>query len=296
LISTKGLAMLRHKIILVSIACLVMVGWVGQTLCQTQDSSRRQSRPDFTQSREAFMEQKKKEFEKQATENKERQDRWMAERRKEFEQRARDSSNGIDQRRNELIKQTLELTEAQWKVIEPKINKVYFLRNQAGINIEISGGGGGAGGYSAGGGGSSGGSASFRGGAGSGTKSNTASGTASTETDADGWQTVRSSSGNSVSGAGGGGGSAGSGVGQMWSGPLWRLADRELTEGEKTCEELLTLLEDKNSKQQDIDQKIDALRRARDNAAKELAKARQELREVLTARQQARLVLTGLLD
>ena len=79
-------------------------------------------------------------------------------------------------------------------------------------------------------------------------------------------------------------------------GPMWRYAGRELTEGEKTCEELLVLLDDENSKQQDIEQKIDALRRARENAAKELVKARQELREVLTARQQSRLVLTGLLD
>ena len=77
---------------------------------------------------------------------------------------------------------------------------------------------------------------------------------------------------------------------------MWRYAGRELTEGEKTCEELQKLLEDKNSKQEDIDQKIEALRRARENAAKELVKARQELREVLTSHQQARLVLTGLLN
>ncbi len=205
----------------------------------------------------------------------------MAERQKEFKDRA----NGKDERRNQLIKQTLELTEEQWKVIEPKINKVYFLKEQSAINIGI--GGGGAGGYSMGGGGGSGGSSAGR-------------SVASAPTGTGGaWKTQSSSSSGTGYGGGGVGGAGGGTGGVMaggWSGPLWRLADRELTEGEKTCDELLTLLEDKNSKQQDIDQKIEALRRAREDTAKELAKARQELREVLTARQQARLVLTGLLD
>lgn len=103
------------------------------------------------------------------------------------------------------------------------------------------------------------------------------------------WKTQSSGRGASSGGAGGG-------SGQVWSGPLWRLAGRELTEGERTCEELQKLLDDKNSKEEQIEQEITTLRQARENAAKELAKARQELREVLTARQQARLVLTGLLD
>lgn len=205
----------------------------------------------------------------------------MAERQKEFKDRA----NGKDERRNELIKQTLALTEEQWKVIGPKVNKVYFLKDQSEINIGIGGGGAGVYSMSMGGGaglgGSSGGSAASTG---------TGAGRA--------WKTQSASGVVGIS-AGGGGGGAASGAGggfQTWSGPLWRLADRELTEGEKTCEELLALLEDKDSKQEDIEQKIEALRRARENAAKELAKARQGLREVLTARQQARLVLTGLLD
>ena len=267
--------MLRHKIILGSIVCLLITGWVGQTLCQTQSPSQRQSRPDPRQSQQLTAEQRRKEFEKRvAAENKER----MAEHRKEFEQQARDRVNGKDERRNELIKQALGMTEEQWKVIGTKVNKVYFLKDQAGINIPI----GGTGGYRVGGGSSSGGGGTFSTGAGTGRA----------------WKT-QSSSGGGGTPTGGGGGGAGSATGtgvQTWSGPLWRLADRELTEGEKTCEELLALLEDENSKQEDIEQKIDALRRARENAAKELAEARQELREVLTVRQQARLVLTGLLD
>ncbi len=274
--------MLRHKIVLGSVVCLFAAGWAGQTLCQTQGPGQRGSRPDSMRSQQLTAEQRRKEFEERtAAENKER----MAERRKEFEQQARDRVNGKDERRNELIKQALGMTEEQWKVIGPKVNKIYFLKDQAGINIAI----GGTGGYRAGGGsssgGSSGGSGAFSTGTGTGRE----------------WKTQSSGGGGAGSGGGGAGFSGGAGSAtrtgvQIWSGPLWRLADRELTDGEKTCEELLVLLDDANSKQEDIEQKIDALRRARENAAKELIKARQELWEVLTSRQQARLVLTGLLD
>lgn len=262
--------MLKYKIMFGSICCLLAGALVGQTLCQTQGSYQRGSRPDSREWQQAFEEQRKKEFEKRVAENKERQDRWMAERQKEFKDRA----NGKDQRRNELIRQTLRLTDEQWKVIEPKINRVYFLKDQSGINIGIGGGGAGYGGT----------------GPSSPGTSSADSTVPSTGNRSSTWKTQSSSGGR------GAGGSAGGGSAQSWSGPLWRLADRELTEGEKACEELLALLEDKNSRQEDVEPKAEALRRAKQNAARELAKARQELREVLTFRQQARLVLAGLLD
>jgi hypothetical protein len=274
--------MLRHKIILGSIVCLFTAGWLTQALCQTQSSGRRVSPSEFVRTKQLEAEQRRKEFEKRvAAENKERQDRWIAEQRQKAEQRARDNANGKNEHRNKLIKQTLEMTEAQWKVIEPKINKVCFFKDQSGINIAI----GGTSGYRAGGWSGSGGSS-----AGGTSSSGTGAGTT--------WQTQSSSSGGGMAtGGGGGAGGGGGGITTVsLNGPQWRYAGRELTEGEKTCEELQALLEDKNSKQQDIDQKIETLRRARENAAKDLAKARQELREVLTSRQQARLVLTGLLD
>lgn len=294
--------MFKHKIVLGSVVFLFAAGWAGQTLCQTQGPGQRGIRPDARQSQQLTAEQRRKEFEKRvAAENKERQDRWMAEQLKKAEQRAGDNANGKNEHRNKLIRQTLELTEAQWKVIEPKINKVCFFKGQSAINLGVSDGYIGRSG--AGGGGS--------GGSSGGGTSSTGTGAGST------WQTRSSGGGSGTamgggSGAGAGGGAGGGGGGASgWASggsggggiktlrlnwPLWRYAGRELTEGEKTCEELQKLLEDKNSKQEDIDQKIETLRRARENAAKELVKARQELREVLTARQQARLVLMGLLD
>ena len=277
--------MFRHKIIFSLIVSLFVAGFVGPAICQTQSSDQRVSPSEFVRTKQLEAEQRRKEFqERKAAENKEREDRWMAEQQKKAEQRAGDNANGKNEHRNKLIKETLELTEAQWKVIEPKINKVCFFKDQSAINIGI--GGGYTAGYSAGGSSSGGGSGG---------------GTFSTSTGAGGTLKTQSSSGGGGAGLGGGGGAGGGGGGGgittvSLSGPLWRYAGRELTEGEKTCEELLVLLEDKNSKQEDIDQKIETLRRARENAAKDLLKARQELREVLTARQQSRLVLMGLLD
>lgn len=209
------------------------------------------------------MEERQKQFEERVARQKAEREKWMTERQKEFEQRAKDRANGKDARRNESIKQALEMTDTQWKVVEPKINRIYFLKDQSSINIAI----GGTGGYRVSG--SSGG------------------GAVSTGTGMAGGYGAQSSSSS---------GSGGGGIVRAWSGPLWRLADRELTEGEKSCERLRVLLEDKDSKDEQIEQEIVALRQARENAAKELARARRELREVLVPRQQARLVLTGLLD
>ena len=70
----------------------------------------------------------------------------------------------------------------------------------------------------------------------------------------------------------------------------------EMTEGEKTVEELIELLEDKSSKDDQIRQKIDALQQVREKARKQLPEARQELREVVDSRQEAIFLLRGIVD
>ncbi len=84
--------------------------------------------------------------------------------------------------------------------------------------------------------------------------------------------------------------------GWKWSKAWAKKAPSELTEGERTCEELLLLMEDKDSKQEEIEQKVEALREIRKEASKQLAKAQQELREVVTFRQEATLVLMRYLN
>ncbi|MCK4276479.1 MAG: hypothetical protein KAX78_08195 [Phycisphaerae bacterium] len=75
-----------------------------------------------------------------------------------------------------------------------------------------------------------------------------------------------------------------------------RTADREQTDVEKKSEALRTLLENQQAKPAEIKSAMSALRKARDKSRQELVPARKELREVVTLRQEAQLVLMGLLD
>jgi len=238
-------------------------------------------------------EERKKAFEEWAAQRRRVHEERVAKQRMEFEQRAKDRHDGKNERRNQFIKQILEVTEEQWKVIELKINKIYFLRNQSSISVGFGGAGGG---YRGGSSGSSGGgyrSGSSSGGSSGGYRSGSSSG----GSNSGGYRTGSSSGGGSggyVMQGGSGSGSGGSA--QFWAGPTWRLADRELTEGEKACEELFELLQDKSSKPEKIKQKMDALRQAREKAKKQLDKVRQELRKILNSRQEANLVLLEVLD
>jgi hypothetical protein len=74
-------------------------------------------------------------------------------------------------------------------------------------------------------------------------------------------------------------------------------APDEMTEGEKIADEFIDLLEDPNSTDEQIRQKIDALQQARENARKALPKAKEELAAVLTTpRQEAIFLVMGLID
>ncbi|GIW76864.1 MAG: hypothetical protein KatS3mg104_1927 [Phycisphaerae bacterium] len=60
--------------------------------------------------------------------------------------------------------------------------------------------------------------------------------------------------------------------------------------------ELRTVLENPNASGEEIDRKLNAYRDARTKANEKLEDARKELREVLTARQEAALVMAGILE
>jgi len=64
----------------------------------------------------------------------------------------------------------------------------------------------------------------------------------------------------------------------------------------KASDELRTALDDKKTSAEDIGKKLTAFRQARDRAKEDLTKAQKELRELLTQRQEASLVLAGMLD
>jgi len=259
--------MSTRRIIIGLIVCFSIAVLVGQTLSQT----RGRTRTSKTTDRDRWLREQQRMAEQRRRLNEER----VAKQMMEFKQRAKNRHDGKDESRNQFLKQILEVTEEQWKDIEPKIIRIYFFRNQSSISMGFGGAGGGYSGGSSSGGGYKAGSSS----SGSGYRSGSSSG---------------GSSGGYVMRGGSGSGSGGSA--QFWGGPTWRLADREPTEGEKACEELFELLQDKNSRPEKIKQKMDALRQAREKARNQLAKVRQELREILNSRQEAKLVLLEVLD
>ena len=71
---------------------------------------------------------------------------------------------------------------------------------------------------------------------------------------------------------------------------------RELTAVEKAQEQLLTLLENTAATPEQIKKHLTALRSAKEKAKQQLATAQKELRKIVTVRQEARLVLLGMLD
>lgn len=71
---------------------------------------------------------------------------------------------------------------------------------------------------------------------------------------------------------------------------------REATAVEKASEDLQKVLESESAKPEDIKAKLTALREAREKAKQDLAKAQQDLQKVLTVKQEATLVLGGILN
>jgi hypothetical protein len=72
--------------------------------------------------------------------------------------------------------------------------------------------------------------------------------------------------------------------------------DREQSAVSKAAAELRAAIEDKSTSADDITKKLAAYREAREKSRADRAAAQKELREVLSARQEAVLVSSGLLD
>jgi hypothetical protein len=70
----------------------------------------------------------------------------------------------------------------------------------------------------------------------------------------------------------------------------------EQTEVEKAMEQLRTLLENTSASPEQIKTQLTTLRSAREKAKQQLAVAQQELRQIITLRQEAQCVMMGMLD
>ena len=80
----------------------------------------------------------------------------------------------------------------------------------------------------------------------------------------------------------------------QWKQPWKDKSPDEMTEAQKLAKQLITLVENNNTTPEQFRSKMDALRKARkeeDQIKKQLAEAQKELRELLTTRQEAALVL-----
>lgn len=180
---------------------------------------------------------------------------------KYMQQLAEEQRKAMEEQETLAMKQTLGVDERQWKVIEPKLKKVKHYRKQAFIR----------------------------------TKPPFQSNFTSFSTGPGGAQGV----GGFAGGGGGnfhfqaGGTMSGMGVGSMSS---MGDPDRPLTDGERLIEELQWLLQEPNPEPGEIRQKLDALRKAREKATQQWVRAQQELRKVLDLRQEATLVMMGLLN
>lgn len=88
----------------------------------------------------------------------------------------------------------------------------------------------------------------------------------------------------------------GRGMGRTGRGGSDRPAPEAQTETAKAAQALSKLLENKDAKTEDIKPALQALRDARAKAKADLEKAQKDLREILTVRQEAQLVMMSLLE
>jgi hypothetical protein len=142
------------------------------------------------------------------------------------------------QRMNERLKASLKVTDDEWGIIQPLLEKVTTKQRDASAGRFGGFGGGGRGGD-------------------------------------------RGPGGNGGQGGGGGGGND------------QNRADRP---GSAESQALRTALESESTSPEDIKAKLAALREFRKKAAVELATAREDLRKVLSVRQEATLVTMGILE
>ena len=253
--------MTRRRIIYSVIICLLTAAFVGETLSQPPRSNPQRDKAYYERLRNMTPAQRQREFEQQRRQRQIATKQWHEQRMKELEQTRRQRQIESKKRQEEAIRQALGATVEQWKIIKPRLEKV---QNLLEISISLLSYGTGM-----------------------------ASGEMSTQKQ------------RGTGGYGGGGGRSTRAAPSKpndketythqyswkWYKPSDHKASDKLTKGERLSEEILKLIEDKNSSKKEIEQKMETLSEIRQENKKQLSKAQQELREVLTYRQEATLIM-----
>ncbi len=166
-------------------------------------------------------------------------------------------------------------TEEQWRQIGPRFRELEAVRRRTYSSISVFAGGGTASGGSAGGG--------YGGAPSSGRNEGGTRRIPRSDRNVRYPQSVRPSTGVSPSLSG-------------WLRPSQRRAGGQITEGERLCEELLDLIDRADATSEQIREKMAQLAAHRRRAAEEVKEAQEALRQVVTRRQEATLILMGYLD
>lgn len=186
----------------------------------------------------------------------------------EMRQHAEQMQREAEERKNRAMQEMVGATDEQWRRIKPRLDRIEELKEQANASISPEA--------------LSGSSSSF-------------------------FSDGRSFGGQwSVGFGGGGGGSVGGAGGpgrnrtwqNSWSTgtPQGRSAGGSGTETDRRCQELLGLLQNPNTPAPQIQQKVLALRQAREQARQQLTLERNNLRKQINPTQEPALVLMGYLD
>ncbi len=269
------------------ILCLLLSTLPGRSLSQTRGP---QSPAEF----QRRMEEQRRQLQQQQEEFQ----RQMRERQSKNEaiQKIKDEYS------EEAYQQALGATAEQWQAIQPKLARIRRLKDMPCLDISIYAVGG-SGGYQFG---------AFTG---------TSDGGRSTANASGGFSATRGVNSTSDSStrsgrAGGYGRSFAEGgselkvqtpgpvrkqvgdvnFGWQWQRPSLDKGPDKLTEGDKACEQLLDALEMKDANSEQIRQRLEALRKIREQRRAELRETQRQLRELVTPEQEPKLVLMGYLE
>ncbi|HNY79861.1 MAG: hypothetical protein RBS72_19215 [Sedimentisphaerales bacterium] len=186
--------------------------------------------------------------------------------------------NSVEECQEAVIRELAGATEEQWQQIGPKFRELEAVKRRTHSSIGVFAAGGA-------GGGAGGGHAGVSGGArdADGSRRMRRSYQDSGRRRAAPRQSVQPSAGTSPSVSG-------------WLRPSQRRAGGQITEGERLCEELLDLIDRADASSEEIRQRMAQLAAYRRKAAEEVKQAKEALRQVVTRRQEAALILMGYLD
>ncbi len=183
--------------------------------------------------------------------------------------------SSVEECQEAVIRELVGATEEQWRQIGPKLCELEAIQRRTHSSIGVFAAGGAASGGGAGG--------SYRGRNEGSPRRMRPSYQDTGRRRAAPRQSVRPSAGTSPSISG-------------WLRPSQRRAGGQITEGERLCEELLDLIDRADATSEEIRQRMAQLAAYRRKAAEEVKQAQEALRQVVTRRQEAMLILMGHLD